>query len=184
MAEDQSNIPQDCQLQVLYEGAGELSIVEKLRYWAFRLGSAGKRRVDRVSMMIQRGQDSEGEACKSAQFIETEGRKISGPRPKFTSGEMVRVKSFEELTQYLDEHNRTEGLTFMPGMQELCGREFKVLKRVRAIFDEREWRMLRIKNTYILEGAICDSRGLYEREGCDRCCFYFWKDVWLEKTQG
>jgi hypothetical protein len=183
MTEDQSHMPQDCQLQVLYEGAGELTIIEKIRYWTFRLGSAGKRRLDRIRLRIAGKQETTSVGCDSAQVSESEGEKVSGRRPKFNDGEMVRVRPFEELSQHLDEHNRTEGLTFMPGMKELCGREFKVLKRVRAIFDERAWRMLRIKHTYILEGAICDSRGLYEREGCDRCCFYFWKDVWLEKSR-
>ena len=182
MTENQSNMPHDCQLQVLYEGAGELSIIEKLRYWSFRLGSAGRRRVDRMKLRMAGKHEASTLGCDSAQIAESEGEEIRGPRPKFRDGEIVRVKSFEELSRHLDEHNRTEGLTFMPGMKELCGREFKVLKRVRSIFDERAWRMLRIKHTYILDGAICDSRGLYEREGCDRCCFYFWKDVWLEKA--
>jgi len=27
-------------------------------------------------------------------------------------------------------------------------------------------------------GAICDGIGMYDKEGCDRSCFYFWTDRW------
>jgi hypothetical protein len=69
----------------------------------------------------------------------------------------------------------------MPGMEKHCGRGFRVRKRVRAIFDERAWRMLKIKNTFLLDDCVCEGRGMYDKEGCDRCCYYFWKADWLIK---
>jgi hypothetical protein len=184
MADDPNRVPDDCQLQVLYDSATPITLYEKARRWLLRLGSARKRRVERVKGLLSG--DKQVQCAVEAQFPEdapsTEA--VRANRRKFREGELVRVKTYEEIGKLMDKHGCTEGLHFMPGMKEYCGREVRVFKRVRAIFDERSWRMLKIKNTYLLEGAICTSRGLYEREGCDRCCFYFWKDVWLEKVEG
>ncbi len=62
---------------------------------------------------------------------------------------------------------------FMPHMAKYCGRAIRVKKKLRTIFDEKAWKMRQIKNTFLLEDCICDGRGMYTLEGCDRCCFYF-----------
>lgn len=70
----------------------------------------------------------------------------------------------------------------MDRMAAYRGRPMVVRKRVQSIFDERKWRMVRIRDTCILEGAICEGQGMYEKEGCDRCCYFFWKDQWLRRV--
>ena len=175
----------DCQLQVLTAGTSELTMSDKIRYVALRLGSAWDRRMIRWKRKLGlAAAQPEDESCARMQDL-TESAddapsEVTGRRRRFKEGDIVRVLTLEELRPLFDEHRRTEGLTFMAGMEKYCDKRMMVKKRVRTIFDERAWKMLKIKNTYILEGAICDSRGLYDKEGCDRCCFYFWKDVWME----
>jgi hypothetical protein len=94
----------------------------------------------------------------------------------------VEVLSYEEVFCTLDEESTCGGLQFMEGMKRFCGQRLVVRKKVRMMFDERARRMVRIsRNRYILDGAICDGKGQYDREGCDRCCFYFWSDRWLRR---
>jgi len=77
----------------------------------------------------------------------------------------------------LDRCERQEGLAWMTTMEGCCGREFRVYRRVRRIVLESTGEIKKLKNTVLLEGGICD--GIY---GCDRSCFFFWKEAWLERV--
>lgn len=188
MADDEKRVPEDCQLQVLYEQTTGLSLFDKVRNAFLRLGSAWRRRIARLQRLFGFQPDT-GSAASHLEKEEQAGS-LTPPPARFVrlgglqAGDIVRVRSLAEVRTLTNEHHQTEGLTFMAGMEQYCGKLLRVKKKVRTIFDERAWKMLKIKNTYILEGAVCDSRGLYEKEGCDRCCFFFWKDVWLEKVDG
>jgi len=96
-------------------------------------------------------------------------------------GDLAEILPLDEIRKTLDQNGRCNGLQFMLGMEKLCGRRARVLKKVRTIFDERLWKMVRIRDTYLLEGVICDGRDVFEGEGCDRSCFFFWKENWLRK---
>jgi hypothetical protein len=164
-----------CQLQVLPQGGEPLALSDRLRLLALRLLSAAERRLGRsrphfkpVPNACEEGPESDLAGAASA---------VTG----LAEGDWVEVCSLDEIRKTLDASNRCKGLEFMPGMEQFCGRRLRVRKKVRAIFDERAWKMLRIRNTFLLEGSICDGRGMYNKEGCDRCCFYFWKDSWLKK---
>jgi hypothetical protein len=94
-------------------------------------------------------------------------------------GEVVEVKSEEEVRRTLDAAGKNRSLGFMPEMWDYCGRQLRVLKRVEKICLENEPRTVRrLQNTVILEGAFCKGGGL----GCDRACFYFWRECWLKRT--
>jgi len=98
--------------------------------------------------------------------------------PELQPGEWVRVRSQEEIRAMLDPCERHEGLAWMTTMEPCCGRKFRVYRRVNKIVLESTGQIRKLKNTVLLEGAICD--GIY---GCDRSCFFFWKDAWLERVQ-
>ena len=67
---------------------------------------------------------------------------------------------------------------------DLAGSE-RCRRHVRAIrfFDERTRRMLRLRDVVILDEAICAPplEGAHDYAGCDRTCFFFWKEAWLER---
>jgi hypothetical protein len=94
-------------------------------------------------------------------------------------GEIVEVKSEEEIRRTLDANGRNRNLGFMPEMWSYCGQQLPVLKRVEKICLENEPRTVRrLGNTVILEGAFCKGSGI----GCDRACFYFWRECWLKRV--
>jgi hypothetical protein len=168
--EDRHSIA-DCQLQVLAGAARPLTVAERVCHWILRIDQAVARRIQRLrSTRSSTGSSSYPDIVVAAEPAE------------FSAGEIVQVRPLQQIRAMLDDKGCTDRLTFIPGMERYCGREMKVLKRVYFMFDERAWRLLSLTDTYLLEGAICDGRGHFGAEGCDRSCYYFWKSAWLEKA--
>jgi len=92
-------------------------------------------------------------------------------------GELVQVKSYQEISATLDKNGFNKGLLWMPTMQKFCGRKFRVYKRLNRIMIESTGEIRNIKNTVLLDGVMCED--LY---GCDRSCFHFWRDAWLQRV--
>ncbi len=60
-------------------------------------------------------------------------------------GELVQVRSKEEIMATLDKQNRNRGLLFDGGCLAFCGGIYRVLRRVYRIVDEKSGRMLGMK---------------------------------------
>jgi hypothetical protein len=91
-------------------------------------------------------------------------------------GELVCVRPESEILATLDKCDQCKGLAWMPMMRDYCGKKFKVYKQVNKIVLESTGQIRKLKNTVLLENAVCN--GIY---GCDRSCFFFWKEAWLER---
>lgn len=100
------------------------------------------------------------------------------------AGDLVQVRSLDEIRETLDEAHRCDGLVFLRPMIDHCGKTHRVLKRVRYLVDDRDHVIRKAKDTVLLDGVVCEGRGIYGREDCDRTCFFFWKEAWLEKIDG
>jgi hypothetical protein len=95
------------------------------------------------------------------------------------AGELVQVKTREEIFQTLDKHNNNRGLSFDPEMLRYCGQQARVLRRVDKIIDEKTGKMMYFKNPcIILEGVICC--GDYNQY-CPRSIYPFWREIWLKR---
>ena len=122
--------------------------------------------------------------CKRYPFIE--GRATNGSTPSASldlrPGEVVEIKSREEIFATLDEEDKTQGLRFDSEMLKYCGRRARVLRRIEKIIDEKTGRMLRIRrDTVILDGVICT--GDYHRS-CPRAIYPYWREAWLRRVEG
>ena len=94
-------------------------------------------------------------------------------------GELVEVKSEEEILATLDENRKNKGLLWMAGMRRFCGKRFRVYKRLERILLESTEEYRELKNTVLLEGVMCDGKEFY---GCDRSCFHYWREAWLSRV--
>lgn len=92
-------------------------------------------------------------------------------------GELVQVRSEEEVRATLDAHGRHRGLLWMPGMTRFCGKTYRVHKRVETIMLESTGELRKVRNTVLLADVMCEN--LY---GCDRSCFHYWREVWLRRV--
>ena len=100
------------------------------------------------------------------------------------SGDLVRVKSADEIRATLDKVGKCQGLDYMAwAMDGFCGRQFTVKKRITRFFDERHQRMLKLRDVVILDGVYCepDPTLTFELADCQKTCFLFWKEAWLER---
>jgi hypothetical protein len=96
-------------------------------------------------------------------------------------GELVEVKSREEIFATLDSHEKHKGLRFYGCMLNDCGKRFRVLSQVHSVVDEMAGRQVNgIKNTVLLEGSICT--GISYR-GCSRLCYWLWREAWLKRVE-
>jgi len=108
-------------------------------------------------------------------------RSTTGQEPLVLQpGELVEVKSVDEILATLDPRRRHKGLLWMTGMRKYCGKRYRVYRRVQRITLESNGEMRNMKDTVLLDGVMCDGR---EFGGCDRCCFHFWREVWLKRIQ-
>lgn len=95
-------------------------------------------------------------------------------------GEIVEVRSKEEIMKTLDLRGRNRGLEFMPEMLKYCGKRFKVFRKVDRMIFDATGRMRLIPNTVILKGVNCDGSA---HGGCQRTCFCLWREIWLKRVE-
>jgi len=95
------------------------------------------------------------------------------------AGDLVEVKSIDEILSTLDHNRRNKGLLWMSGMRKYCGKRYRVYRPVKRIILESNGELRRLKNTVLLEGVMCDGKAF---GGCDRSCFHFWREAWLRRV--
>lgn len=111
-----------------------------------------------------------------------------GPTPTITLdlkvGELVRIKSEEQVLETLDEDLVNRGMGFHHEMAPYCGKTFRVKQRVATIINEKTGQLKKLKNScLVLEGADC--HGCYTRPlNCPRACPPYWREIWLERVDG
>lgn len=164
----------DCQLQTLYDSTEDLDFSSELRRKYLRLKSAGKRRIAKARKKLF--------PIRQKETNESRPNTIATKKPVLQEGDLVEVLPFKDILKTLDEDMCVGKTLFLEGMKQYCGKRLRVIKKMNMMVDEQSWRMVRLKDSVILENVICDARGQYDKEGCDRCCFYFWKEQWLRKV--
>jgi hypothetical protein len=95
-------------------------------------------------------------------------------------GELVEVKSKEEILATLDRKGRNRGLGLTVEMLKYCGKRYRVLRRLDKIVVEQTGQIRQIANTVILENAACDGSA---NGGCPRSCYCMWREIWLERVE-
>ncbi len=108
------------------------------------------------------------------------GRTPTG-RLDLQPGELVRVKSKEEIMGTLNTDLLNRGMGFEEEMARYCGQTTRVRARVDRCIDEGTGRMLEMKSPCIvLEDVVC--QGIYHAN-CPREFIPFWREIWLERVE-
>jgi hypothetical protein len=113
------------------------------------------------------------------------GQKTPHPPPlNLKPGELVRVKSYEQILATLDTDNKNRGLLFDAEEVPFCGKTFRVRSVVSRIVDERTGKMRSFRSqNVILEGVWCQAHYSYRRMFCPRAIYSFWREAWLERVE-
>jgi hypothetical protein len=174
----ESDAPVLSEVQVLLERVRwhvrEFGLRATVRRIVFRIGPVMKR------LLLSYKQDPDRRERKTKNAA-TSPRPIEYPALGLKAGDLVEVLSEAEIERTLGLDGRTRGLKFMREMRPFCGTTLRVLKPVRLIVvDEFSAtpKLKRVRDTVVLESAICPGTGLQ----CDRCCFFFWREAWLKRV--
>jgi hypothetical protein len=153
--------------------AGPVAMLRSLLVLVFNKFQAANRRFLPSLLLIRGG--------KRWPFIE--GRLTRTPREvlDLRPGELVEVKSREEIFQTLDTRDRNRGMTFDTEMLRYCGRRARVLRRVERIIDEKTGKLRHLKgDCIILEGVVCTAE---YNQYCPRSIYPYWREIWLRRVE-
>ncbi|MET3522360.1 hypothetical protein [Mesorhizobium abyssinicae] len=111
------------------------------------------------------------------------GRPVPTIKLDLQPGELIRVKSYEEILETLDTDNKSVGLTFDAEMVPYCGHTFRVRSRVTTFVNEKTGLINKLRGpAVILEKVWCNSRYSDCRMQCPRAVYPWWREVWLERA--
>jgi hypothetical protein len=95
-------------------------------------------------------------------------------------GDLVEVRSAEEIFGTLDERGELENLPFMPEMLAFCGKRLTVRKVAHKLCDTISGSgMRRMTNAVHLSNSRCDGSA---HGGCQTACSLYWKEQWLRRV--
>jgi hypothetical protein len=98
-------------------------------------------------------------------------------------GELVRIKSHEEILRTLNTSSMNRGLYWDAEEVPYCGGTYPVLRRVNMIIDEKTGRMQEMKTPcVILDSVVCQGRYSECRMFCPRSIYPYWREIWLERV--
>jgi hypothetical protein len=99
-------------------------------------------------------------------------------------GELVRIKSHDEILKTLNTSSRNRGLYWDAEEVPYCGGTYRVLQRVTKIINEKTGKMRVMKTPcVILDSVVCQSRYSECRMFCPRSIYPYWREIWLERVR-
>ena len=114
-------------------------------------------------------------------FLEGKLSKTPVERLDLAPGELVEIKSKNEILATVDARLRNRGLSFDREMVKYCGRRYRVLRRVESIVDEKTGVIAKLpKDCIVLEGVVCKGD---LHEFCPRSIYPYWREIWLKRVE-
>jgi hypothetical protein len=99
-------------------------------------------------------------------------------------GELVEVKSADEIMRTLDFRHNNRGMLFDEEMLPFCGKRYRVKQRVNRLINEKTGVMMTMKTPgVILENVACMGRFHPERIFCPRAIYPYWREIWLKRVE-
>jgi hypothetical protein len=116
------------------------------------------------------------------QLYDLAGDRTKTPRGKLDlcAGELVQIKTVDEIKATLDVNQKNRGLYFDQEMLPFCAQTFRVRRRVNQIIEEPTGKMITIPgDCIVVEGTACT--GKYHMS-CPRTIFPYWREIWLRRV--
>ena len=100
------------------------------------------------------------------------------------AGELVQVRSKDEILRTLNPGLRNRGLGFDVEMIPYCEKGTRrVLRRVEKIINEKTGRMMTLPNPCIvMDGVVCSGNRSHNRMFCPREVYPYWREIWLKRV--
>jgi hypothetical protein len=159
-----------------------LAATTKLARWSIRhllrdflTGEATLRQLARVvrRTLWNKLRGRLGRQLRGRNTVSPKGQLGLGP------GELVEIKSRDEIEATLTSEGKNRGLSFEAEMVEHCGRRYRVAFPLRKIISQQTGEMIELDGTVVLEGVAC--QGTCARN-CPRNNYFYWREIWLRKV--
>lgn len=99
-------------------------------------------------------------------------------------GELVEVRSMDEISETLDAGACNRGMHFDTEMMPYCGKRYHVRQRVDQLINEKTGAMMEMKTpAVILENVVCKGCFHPERLFCPRDIYPYWREIWLKRVE-
>lgn len=173
-----------CQATQLVAASKPLASTNLWQYWRdWRSGNVTLGKLIRVlSLGIFNELQRRRGGVKYPRWPELKLTKTPSEHLGLVPGEMVQVKSFDEIVQTLDVRQKNRGLWFDSEMIPFCGGTYRVRARVEQIINERTGEMMRLPNDcVILENVWCRADYSDRRLLCPRSIYPYWREIWLRR---
>ena len=109
--------------------------------------------------------------------------RVDGEKLGLEAGELVEVRSPDEIGATLDSTGKHRGLAYSEEMTPACGKHFRVKNRVDRLIDENTGRMIELKNDCIvLEGFACSGDRSFGSVFCPREAYPLFREAWLRRA--
>lgn len=109
---------------------------------------------------------------------------LTEPPLDLQPGELVQIKSKEEIAQTLTKKGTNRGLWFDTEMMVYCGRTFRVRRRITRFISDQDGRMIELKTDCVtLDGCVCSGDYSLRRWFCGRALFPYWREIWLRRVE-
>jgi hypothetical protein len=100
--------------------------------------------------------------------------------PKLRAGDLIEVRSREEILATLDADGTLEGMPFMPEMLQYCGQQFTVAAVAHKTCDTAHRTQGRQLDRMVhLQETRCDGSA---HGGCEAHCNLFWREEWVRRV--
>jgi len=99
-------------------------------------------------------------------------------------GELVRIKSHEDILRTVNTGSRNRGLWWDAELVPYCGGTYRVAKRAQKVIDEKTGKMVHMKSpSILLDTVVCQARYSPCRMFCPRSTYAYWREIWLERVE-
>ena len=96
-------------------------------------------------------------------------------------GDLVELRSPDEIAETLDAEGALDHLPFMPEMLEFYGQRFRVAQRAltACYYGPDSSRGFHADDVVTLDGVRCSG---VAHDGCQKACTVFWREAWLQRA--
>ena len=125
-------------------------------------------------------------ACGGTPYPFRSGKLTKTPTEELNlqPGDLVQVKSHDEILATVNQHNKNRGLRFDVEMAPFCGGKYRVLQRLEKFVDERTGKMNKLPGVcIIMDGVYCRSQYSNSRIACPRSIYSWWREIWLRRVE-
>jgi hypothetical protein len=100
-------------------------------------------------------------------------------------GDLVEVKSREEILKTITVNGFNRGMRFDMEMLKYCGGRYRVQLLVDRLLHEVTGKLIPMKTPCIqLEDVYCRATCTDYRLGCPRMMNSYWREIWLKRVEG